>query len=189
MNLLHICAHYSDGKLWSVAWLPVGRSTMSIFTWVFWLAAAVFCQLDSVRACVCASASERGCRSCKQAHPVLPHTLGTDCRSQSLCSTLGSVHTNTYCPRTHRSKPYISHSLCSCPFWAELLFCSQKHKRLCIDWVLNIQWDGRKVLVTAGRSQMKETKGVNRSDISFLSPICKIFMFIFWIRANGQCGC
>ena len=51
MNSLHICAHYDEGKLLSVAWLPVGQSTMSTFTWVFWLAAAVFCQLDT--SCVC----------------------------------------------------------------------------------------------------------------------------------------
>lgn len=53
MNSLHICAHYNEGKLWSVAWLPAGQRTMSTFTWVFWLAAAVFCQLEALQVCVC----------------------------------------------------------------------------------------------------------------------------------------
>lgn len=52
MNLLHICAHYDEGKLLSVAWLPVGQSTMSTFRWVFWLAAAVLCQLDASYVCL-----------------------------------------------------------------------------------------------------------------------------------------
>lgn len=32
MNSLNIGAHYHKGKLLSVAWLPVGQSTMSTFT-------------------------------------------------------------------------------------------------------------------------------------------------------------
>lgn len=53
MNLLHICAHYEGAKLLSVAWLPVGQIMMGIFTCIFWLAAAVFCQLDTLSVCVC----------------------------------------------------------------------------------------------------------------------------------------
>lgn len=53
MNLLHICAHYEGAKLLSVPWLPVGQIMMGIFTCIFWLAAAVFCQLDTLSVCVC----------------------------------------------------------------------------------------------------------------------------------------
>lgn len=112
MNSLHICAHYNEGKLWSVAWLPAGQRTMSTFTWVFWLAAAVFCQLEALQVCVCVCVCVDVCVHAQSS----PNKYSTS-QSSSPCghmqprlwqSAWQYSFTNTHYPPT---APYP----CSCP--------------------------------------------------------------------------
>lgn len=110
MNSLHICAHYDEGKLLSVPWLPMGQSMMSTFTCIFWLAAAVFCQLDALCMCMCMCVRALTLVS-KQIHPSSPYPTGT-C-SISLGSPPDSVHTQTHTILTLTLDPPISR--CPCP--------------------------------------------------------------------------
>ena len=113
MNLLHICSHYDDGKLFSVAWLPGGQSMMSTFTRAFWLAAAVICQLDvlcvHVYTDLCASLCVLIFIS-KQIHPSSPCHTGTCCLS--LGNPSDSVHTRAQTPSSHSHYPQISQNPC-----------------------------------------------------------------------------
>lgn len=62
-NELHICTHYSEAELWSVAWLPVGQSVIGT---IMCFLVAISCLLPIMWTCV------RACSFADKCIPVLP---------------------------------------------------------------------------------------------------------------------